>query len=393
MVNEDRKDDFFEESFLEVDLFEESSLETIEESEKVIGKELETELEIGSEVNEPTGIVVNEDSEDSGDEDEETPTNETETEVNISIEGNPLKIFAQKWIEEGKLPEDFAFDDNITSEDIDLALYEYKSTNERQMLENSIRENFLKDNNINEEVLENAKRLTLGITDEDLKVKQVYSYLANVQLDSDSEFFEEDVLKIGIEYYVDKDFSQEMAEKNAKRDIEDNAKDYLEHYQNHFVTKALKKQEEIDEKVNLKNQEIEDKRNKTKESLQNFYNTGKIGDSTYTPEQISSIRDAIEKKDQIYTYPNGKKVRVTLEQKKILESRQDFNKYLKARFDFILGYNTTKIEQDARVKGKKDVLKDLASMVKVNTITKEVIEQDKEKIQDKNSEREEELLF
>jgi len=151
----------------------------------------------------------------------EESTEEVEEEVKVKIEGNPLLLFAKKWKEEGKLPEDLEITDNISEEDLDIALYNHKVNKEKEHIKQEALQELAEKEGLNEQVISTAKKLHYGVTDENIKKEQVYNYLATVNLDPDSEQFENDTLSIGVEFYIDKDFNREMAEKYAMRDIED----------------------------------------------------------------------------------------------------------------------------------------------------------------------------
>lgn len=300
---------------------------------------------------------------------EDIPT--TVKDVKLEIKGNPLVLFAKKWQEDGKLPEDFEITEDISEEDIDIALYNYKDNKERGFIKEEVLRELSEKEGLNEDVISTAKKLHFGVTEEHVKREQIYNYLATVKLDPDNESFENDTLSIGIEFYIDKDFTKEMAERYATRDIEDDPEESLSMYQQHFVKKAVDQRQINDEIVRQKQEDIEKANLIKSEKIKKFFENGKILNREYSKEEVNFLQNAIYKKDQVYTDPNtGVKKRVSLEQKKILESRGDFDKYLKARFDFILGYDLNKIEGVSETKAKNKILKELGSMIKVQTVDK-----------------------
>jgi hypothetical protein len=380
--------------FFEQELFDNQFIET-EEVVKEPASNLEDPIE-GVLEKEPGNDPIEEVQEDilgnnQGilEEEVEKGTEEVEKEVKVEIEGNPLLLFAKKWKEEGKLPEDLEITDNISEEDLDIALYNHKVNKEKEHIKQEALQELAEKEGLNEEVISTAKKLHYGVTDENIKKEQVYNYLATVNLDPDSEQFENDTLSIGVEFYIDKDFNKEMAEKYAMRDIEDDPEESLTMYQQHFVKKTIDQRNINQQIIQQKQLQAEEAKARKSEKINNFFESRKILDREYTKDQVNFLKDAIYKKDQIYVDPNtGAKKRVTLEQKKILESRNDFDKYLKARFDFILGYDLNKIEGVSETKAKNKILKELGKMIKVQTVDKNTGATNKPSAQE-----DEELLF
>lgn len=308
--------------FFEQELFDNQFIET-EEVVKEPASNLEDPIE-GVLEKEPGNDPIEEVQEDilgnnQGilEEEVEKGTEEVEKEVKVEIEGNPLLLFAKKWKEEGKLPEDLEITDNISEEDLDIALYNHKVNKEKEHIKQEALQELAEKEGLNEEVISTAKKLHYGVTDENIKKEQVYNYLATVNLDPDSEQFENDTLSIGVEFYIDKDFNKEMAEKYAMRDIEDDPEESLTMYQQHFVKKTIDQRNINQQIIQQKQLQAEEAKARKSEKINNFFESRKILDREYTKDQVNFLKDAIYKKDQIYVDPNtGAKKELHLNKRK-----------------------------------------------------------------------------
>lgn len=286
-------------------------------------------------------------------------------EYDIEITGNPIYIIAKKWKEEGKLPEDFEVNADITEEAFDDALYTYKEKVIKDDLKAKVLDELMESEGLTPDAINSAKLFHFGVGQEELRTLNVYQSLASLNLDVDSEDYEKNFKDFGTAFYIDKGFTEDQAARYVSRDYEDSEDDsIINEYKNHFKASAVALKQSIETKAeNNRLSAIIDKEAKIA-----FVNTalekGEIGGVKYSKSQIETIKKALFQKTEMVKDPNGTVRMVTLEQKKILESKNDPEKRLKARIDFILGPDAAKTE-DAVIKATKSITSSLKSIVNV----------------------------
>ena len=296
---------------------------------------------------------------------ENTEDNTDTPEYDVEITGNPIYIIAKKWKEEGKLPEDFEVNEDITEEAFDEALYTYKEKVIKDDVKAKVLDELMESEGLTPEAINSAKLFHFGVGQEELRTLNVYQSLASLDLDVDSDDYEKNFKDFGTAFYIDKGFTEEQAARYVSRDYEDSEDtSIINEYKNHFKASAIALKQSIETKAesNRLNAIID------KEAKIAFVNSalekGEIGGVKYSKSQIETIKKALFQKTEMIKDPNGTVRMVTLEQKKILESKNDPEKRLKARIDFILGPDTAKTE-DAVIKATKSITSGLKSIVNV----------------------------
>ena len=290
-------------------------------------------------------------------------------EYDVEITGNPIFIIAKKWKEEGKLPDDFEVSEDITEEAFDEAFYTYKEKVTKDNLKAQIFDELMESEGLTPEAIQSAKLFHFGVGQEELRTLNVYQSLASLELDPDSDDYEKNFRDFGTAFYIDKGFTEEQAIRYVTRDYQDSEDDsIINEYKNHFKNSAVKLKTDIETKAetNRLNSILE------RESKIAFVNTaldkGEIDGVKYSKTQIETIKKALFQKTEMIKDPNGTVRMVTLEQKKILESKNNPEKRLKARIDFILGPESAKTE-DAVIKATKSITSGLKSIVSVKPKT------------------------
>lgn len=282
----------------------------------------------------------------------------------IEVEGNVLPIFAKRWKEEGRLPEDFEIGEDLTEEALNDALYEHTKKTSYAKLRTELLEEIIEKEGLTPDSIAAAKRIFGGVDDENVQKEIFYRNIASVRLDPESNDYEQSVKELGMMYHMDRGFDQEKAANYMEYDLAENTEKAVEEYKTYFKAKALE--------IKNHNEELEAskiaKRNKDKvESLlkqETWLEKGEINGTRYTKEQMSAVKRALFERTELVTDSEGNQRLVTLEQKKILESRMDPEKAFQARVNFVLGYSPTEAKQDAEIRAKSSLAKDLGKLIK-----------------------------
>lgn len=295
-------------------------------------------------------------------------------EYDVNIEGNPIYLIASQWQKEGKLPEDFEIKEDISEEEFTKAFYDYKEKFVMNDLEGKVLDRLMQEEGLTPEALQSARLFHFGVQQEDYGKLQIYNALANIKISEDSETFDKDFQDLGLAYYIDKGFTEEQASRYVKRDAdEDDVNAVLSEYENHFKGAFNKQKQEIERTAEQgRMKEIADREENLK-----FINTTleskKIDGSVYSKEQIEYAKKAMFEKTELIRDHDGRTRLVTLEQKKILEAKENREKKLKHRIDFILGIDYKSVVEEATKKAKNSLTRDLKSMVKATPRKEETV--------------------
>lgn len=295
---------------------------------------------------------------------EESPKEPNE-EYDVKIHGNPVYVIAKHWKESGRLPEDFEVTESITDEEFDHAFFSYKEKTAADIVKSEAVDEFIKAEGLTPDIINRARLLSFGNTDEDLQQLNLYENLAAVELTEADDSYDDDFKNFGLAYYIDKGFTQEQAQRYVNRDIDEPERDLIvNEYKAYFKDKRTKLAQTINNRVEQERTTRVTQERDRIDFIKKSLASGQVDGRKLQKSQIDFVNRAIFEKTELVKDSNGNARMVTLEQKKILESQNDPAKKLRARIDFILG-NDTSHEDESFIKAKNSLTKDLKELVKI----------------------------
>lgn len=294
---------------------------------------------------------------------EETPTEELEYDVKIA--GNPIAVIAKDWVSKGYLPEDFSVTDDITEETLENAYRSYKEA----LIESEVRSRVLDDlrnQGVDEEILETAKLLKSGIPKEQLSQADAYNVLGSVKLDPNDDSYEGYARQILAQYYADKGFSPDKISRYVERDMDDeDVENLVSDAQGHFKQRAAELHHYFKQVEAQRQQEERQRTEQSIAAMHQYLDKGEIAGRKYTKEQMAQVKRAMFDKTEVVVDAQGNRHRVTAYEKKRLEYQSNFELNFRSIVDFILGYDAKAVEEEGKVKGKSEVLRELNKAVQV----------------------------
>lgn len=288
-----------------------------------------------------------------------------ELEYDVKIAGNPISIIAKDWKSKGYLPEDFEVTDGLSEEELEEAYRKHKES----LVESELRTRILDElqaQGYEPELVEVARLIKYGVPKEQISEAEAYEVAGNVQLDPNSEEYESYASQILAQYYADKGFSPDKISRYVERDLEDDEfENIVDEAQAYFRQRAVQYKQYFKQVAEHQEQEARRQAQESVQRMNTFLDKGEIAGRKYTKEQIAQVRKALFERTEVVVDAQGNRRRVTPYEKKRLEYQNNFELNFRSVVDFILGYDPKTIEDEGRMKGRNDTLKELNKAVQV----------------------------
>lgn len=293
---------------------------------------------------------------------------EPEIEVKTKIKGNPTTLFAKHYKEMGRLPKDFEVPEDITEDQLDEAIWNHREKNLVSLAEQKLRE----DLGISDESFQRAKLLEGGVTEQEITEAEQLSVLSTLELDKESEDYGAICKEFLTIYYSRKDLPTDVVHRMVERDLadEDNIDSLMQVAKQDFASQKQKLDVENERKAEESFKNRKEAVRRQRESDISLIKTGKIDGYEYTPEQVDSFIKGYYEKTVTYKDGNGKVIKITPYQQKVLEHKKDKQKVLRQKLDFFLDISSKKIEEKIEKKLKSKFLGELNSFVEVDASLK-----------------------
>lgn len=307
----------------------------------------------------------------------QSPAEEVEFETSFKV--NPISIIAKDWKEQGRIPEDFEVKEDLTPEEFEEAYRTHLLKNTESELKSEAIKALKEEYGIDDDFLEEQKKLRSGVDPEDVETMDLYFRLSSIQLDPEDNNYKEYVKDLFRYYYTDKEFSKEEVERFASRDLEEIDEDdipgRINQIQTYFSQRGKQKKSTIDAVENNIRQAKIEKINKFSQDVKEKLDSLVINNKKYSKEQMALVKKAFFDKTEVIVNDRGERERVTLFEKKSREHKTNFELYMDHLVNFILGTNAvsqnpnpaTEVRKtlrqlndavDIRVKGKAPVNED-----------------------------------
>lgn len=298
---------------------------------------------------------------DSEDDEEE----EEQSQEEIEIQANITKVMAKRMKEEGQLPEDFEITDDISPDDVELAYRKFIEEKAKSEIEADVLSN-IRSTYGGDEILETAKRIHFGVSEEEIDTLQAYNILSNVDFNEEDDNYEKAVKYFFTQYYLDKQLPEDEAEANAERDFEDfDVEELVKKRKSYFNSKAIDLDQQQRSFIREKEEEERRKVEESRQKINGYLDKGVIDGMTYSKQDMDAVRKALFEKTEILEI-NGKRHRVTPYYKKRYLRAQNPEQSLKDMVDFILGYDLKTVVKKAAKSSKRSLIDDLNETVKVS---------------------------
>ena len=306
-------------------------------------------------------------TEDAEIEEEEEPSDDGSIQVadqaedkSVNVDTSALKVFAEQWKADGRLPSDFEITDNLSEADIDSALYKHKE----KLVSDQIRQEIVSKYNLTEEEIDKLRGNKYGVNPKEYDIINAFKQLANFDVEVGTENFESDTKEFLEGYYTDLGNPPKIAKRNAARDLELDTEDMLEILdgaKKHFSKRSIELKDKLEQSIKDKETAEENTRkaniDKDKEMLQ----SGKVGEMTLTDAEKSYLEKAFYAKSETIKLKDGSVIAATPYQKKIYEAQQSQEKALQQRIKFMLEEYPRDTAQE---KASKGLLKELNTVIK-----------------------------
>lgn len=288
-----------------------------------------------------------------------------ELEYDVKIAGNPISIIAKDWKSKGYLPEEFEVTDGISEEELEEAYRTHKES----LVESEIRTRILDElqsQGYEPELVEVARLIKYGVPREQISEAEAYEIAGNVRLDPNSEEYEGYASQIMSQYYADKGFGADKIQRYVERDMEDDDfESIVDEAQAYFRDKAVQYKQYFQQVSQYQEQESRRQAEESVQRMSTFLDKGEIAGRRYSKEQMAQVRKALFERTEVVVDAQGNRRRVTPYEKKRLEYQNNFELNFRSVVDFILGYDPQTIEEEGRLKGKNEALKELNKAVQV----------------------------
>lgn len=325
-----------------------------------------TSIPVPKPVEEPVKPLVTPVEGEENDSEEEEQEDVLPDNAKVKIKTNVPKLLAERLKSDGQLPEDFEVTEKTTAKDVENAYRKHMSENIREEVKNEELEK-LKSEGYDERVLKSAQKLHYGVSEQEIKVEEVYTQLGSFEFDSSNDNYEKLSKALFQQYYLDKGLPQKEALVNATRDFDDeDVEALIQERQNYFINRAVdigEKHKEI-----VKNAQIAEKTKKEGyiAKANEFLEKRVIDGVTYTKEEMETARKAIFEKSEVIVDEQGRRIRVTPYFKKKYERAKNEEQTFKDMVDFALGYDTKKMADKAKRIAKKGLVDDLNDLIEVD---------------------------
>lgn len=288
-----------------------------------------------------------------------------ELEYDVQITGNPIKIIAQDWKAKGHLPEDLEVADNITAEELEDLFRNHKEKLIKEEIRTSVLDE-LRDQGVDSEIIETARLIKYGVPKEQISQAEAYNVLGSVQLDPNDDSYEGYARQVLFQFYADKGFAADKIDRYVERDIEaEDVESLVSDAQQYFLQKAIEYKQYFKQVESQQIQQQRQQAEQTVSTMNQFLDKGEIAGRKYSKEQMAQVKKALFDKTEVITDAQGNRRRVTPYEKKRMEYQSNFELNLKSVVDFILGYDAKASEDEGRLKGKSDALRELNKAVEV----------------------------
>jgi hypothetical protein len=178
------------------------------------------------------------------------------------------------------------------------------------------------------------------------------------------------IKKLGAEFYISRSGNQldeeEVSALVDKDFVANSEEDLFEKYRKYFADQAKKLESKLKTDSQTKAQKATAKAESDAAIVKQTLESGEIGGKKYTPDEITKIQNAMFKKDQVYTSPDGTRRRVTMFEKLRLEATHDIKKQLQFAANMILGINEETIKDKSERAGALNMLNRIANAQGVN---------------------------
>ncbi len=332
--------------------------ETNDLTEEISKDEIQVQDEIKDEDEGQAKVEV----EDEIEEEEVTPDD-----LKVKVKGNLAKYAADALKAQGALPEDFEVADDITEEGLNSAYVAYKEETLRNQITDEVRKSFEEEQGLTPQMIEEIKLKHYGVQDPELQQLQYLKYLSDYKFDESADSFEDDATNFLTSYYTLKNISENRIGKLVSVDLEDNSlMDIIAEAQSELSGQSVEMDTSIKARVQEQVQARQQSKIKLKEDINGLLAAKTINGTSYSDEEMNTVRKALFDKTEIVQGPDGKKYRVTLFKKKEMESQQSLEKDLERRIQFILGSNPREIRKDESGKTAKKMLNKLNDYIDID---------------------------
>lgn len=265
---------------------------------------------------------------------EEETKEEVESEVDPDVATRAF-FFAEEFVKDGTLPEDFEFDENITGQDLKKAL-----------LENAVGdldvEGYVKSQGYSEEVFDIAQSLVNGTPPDLLYESQRYKHISNLDLG------EEDMAeRILLEYYLDKGIDEDTANDIITSKVEDGSEvSEAKKAQEYFANKAHQLDEAEKAKVEARKQSLKE----AKDGVINKIKSLSVGDLKLKKQEANELIDYLYKETEVDVINiDGKKHRrlVSKFKKDYDAHTKDSDQFIKFAYNMMKGFDVEAIKQNS----------------------------------------------
>jgi len=289
-------------------------------------------------------------------------------EVNSEIDLSELKPFTDFFKENDFLPDDFEVTEKLSKKDLDNAILEHKKNELKEAIRPEVESDLIK-YGYDPKLAEINKLRSYGVKDEDLQDVDYFSRLSSFRPDPTTDTYDQDLQDLGIEYYMLKGETEEEATRLTNNDLTDLSEDKLiNRYTSYFGDFANKKFKEINSKV----QEGEAKealdRKQRAEKIENLLESRKINGKEYTKDQVNMFRDWMYTRDQVVELEDGRKVKMTKQEKYDYDIASNLEKALEARMILALNHDISALLEKAEIKGEKSLLDKLNNSIKTDIV-------------------------
>jgi len=293
----------------------------------------------------------------------EDVSNENDT-SSIIQDANPvndikslLKIHAEQWKSDGRLPEDFIIDDSLTEDAIDNAFYKHKYNQIRSEILNEIKEK----EGLTEDDIIRLRGKKLNVDQKLYDSYKAYSDLSVIDLSDENDIV--DYIKL---YYRDINLPESSISKLISEDDLNVDEKIISAARDHFKNKSENIKRQIDEKEDSILQAEAKKKIDRENADKLIIASKKIGKLELSDDQVEKVKSALFDKTEVAKLPDGSTKKVTKYQKKILEYSADPVSALEMRIRFIIDDIGT---DNAEEKANKNILKQLTNSLITDKIS------------------------
>lgn len=310
---------------------------------------------------------------------EEGKDGEDDLEVETNVEIDDLSPFAEFFKENGYLPDDFEIDEEtkFSKTDLDKAILEHKKAELEMELTPEIEQRLMQ-HGYDPKLAKINRIKSYGVDPNILQDIDYYSRVAQIKLNPDDDAYEDNLMKLGKEFYQLKGESIEDAERLTNSDIDSLDEDKLiSRYTEFFKTHSEKLANEVNGIIEEGKEKEKQRQKENIQKINRRLDSGEINGRKYPKEQMDAVRNWMFKRDKIVELEDGRKVKMTGQEKFDYEISQDFDKALEARILLALGSNIEAIAERAEIKGRKSLVDELNKGI-TTRIKRKQQEQEKE---------------